>query len=216
MGIAYNRRNLCGDGAQEPVDQGLTAFGNVVVKACNRQGILIDLSHTGINTSIDVLKLSAKPVVFTHSNVRALTNHYRNLTDEQIDLIGKCGGVIGLSTHATFCRRQPGVRPTLNDFLDHIGYIVKRIGIDHVGIGTDMVSVETLAEKVDSVTMSRMIDPGFHANFTGEGRFVEDFENVGGFRHFTRALVHAGYSDEDILKILGGNWLRVFRETWAS
>jgi membrane dipeptidase len=216
MGIAYNRRNLCGYGAQEPEDRGLTAFGRVVVQTANRLGILIDLSHTGVRTSTDVLKLSAKPVVFSHSNVRSLTNHYRNLTNEQIDLIGAGKGVIGLSTHANFCRREPGIRPTLHDYLDHLDYVVQRIGVDHVGVGTDMVTVGTLHEKIQSATFTRMVDPDFHADFGGEGRFVEGFENVDGFRNLTRGLVSRGYSDDDILKVLGGNWLRVFDEAWAG
>jgi membrane dipeptidase len=216
MGIAYDQRNLLGYGCREPEDRGLTAFGINAIKEANRLGILIDGSHTGVKTSIDAMKVSSKPVVFTHSNVRALTEHQRNLTDEQIDLIGECNGVIGISTHSTFVRRQPGVRPSLDDLIDHIEYIIKRIGVDHVGVGTDMVNVETLAEKVSSVTFTRIVAPGFHTDAGGGGRFVEDFDSVEGFSNLTRGLIRRGYSDEDILKILGGNWLRVFRDVWGG
>lgn len=83
-------------------------------------------------------------------------------------------------------------------------------------VGTDMVTVGTLHEKIQSVAFTRMVDPGFHTDFSGEGRFVEGFENVGGFRNLTCGLVSRGYSDDDILKVLGGNWLRVFGEAWAG
>lgn len=216
LGLVYDRRNRLGDGCQEPEDQGLTAFGAVAVHEANRLGVLLDCSHAGERTSLDVIARSAQPVVFTHSNVRALTPHHRNLSDEQIDGIGACGGVIGISSQATFCRRRPGEQPTLADMVDHIDYVAGRIGIDHVAIGTDMVTVDTLSEQIFTATFTRIVAPGFHPDHTGAGRFVRGFEDVDGFAALIRHLLERGYADDDILKILGGNWLRVFRQVWRT
>lgn len=212
MGLCYDRRNRLGDGCQEPHDQGLTAFGRVAVKECNRLGIVVDCSHTGRRTSLDAIEVSSKPVVFSHSNADALTPHQRNITDEQIDAIRQSNGVIGISTQSAFTRRGPG-RPTIEDMLAHIDYVVQKIGIDYVGIGTDMVTADTLSETIFAATYVSIVNPGFH-KFAGQERFVEGFDTVEGFQSLTLELLRRGYSEDDVLKVLGGNWLRVFREVW--
>ena len=145
-----------------------------------------------------------------------MADHYRNLTDEQIDLLGECHGVMGICAHSALLRRNPDVRPTLEDFINHVDYVVERIGIDHVGIGSDMMRVETLNEKIQAATFAAIVAPGFFSNYSGEGRFAEGFDSFEGYRNLTLGLLRRGYSDDDILKVLGGNWLRVFSEVWEQ
>jgi membrane dipeptidase len=174
---------------------------------------VVDLSHVGIRTSLDALEVSRDPVVFGHSNVRKLTDHVRNLTDEQIRAIGPNGGVIGLSTHSVFTRLAPGRRPTLDDLLRHMEYVIDKIGIDHVGLGTDMVSTEGIQETIFGIEVSRVIT-GFHSGLGLEGRFVEGFASFAEVGNLTDRLLRRGYRDEDVLKILGGNFMRVFKRVW--
>jgi len=204
ISITYNERNLLGSGSKEPHDGGLTAYGAQVVRGMNRMGIIIDLSHVGTQTSVDTIALSADPVLFTHSNVRSLNPHPRNLPDEVIKAVAAKGGVIGINTWEEFCTQAPKLNATLSDFLDHMDYVVKLVGVDHVGIGSDVnENWSALPIRSDYETMYGYRAPGL-AGYT----YVHEIINV------TRGLVARGYTDEDISKVLGGNFMRVARQVW--
>jgi membrane dipeptidase len=205
--------------------KGLTDHGKKIVERMNELGMLIDVSHNGEQTFWDVMKLTTKPVIASHSSVWALCPHRRNLKDDQIKAIAKNGGVIHLNFYAgfldsTYERKaikfmsrhqaetdtliahgtQPdyaqmmvmekykeeadSLRPPMSLLLDHLDYIVKLVGVDYVGLGSDFDGIETAPEQLDG---------------------VQDFPNI------TKALVERGYNKKDIRKILGGNFLRVFR-----
>jgi membrane dipeptidase len=167
-------------------------------------GIIIDLSHVGTQTSVDTIALSADPVLFTHSNVRSLNPHPRNLPDEVIKAVAAKGGVIGINTWEEFCTQAPKLNATLSDFLDHMDYVVKLVGVDHVGIGSDVnENWSALPIRSDYETMYGYRAPGL-AGYT----YVHEIINV------TRGLVARGYTDEDISKVLGGNFMRVARQVW--
>lgn len=213
--LVYNDRNLLGDGCSEPANQGLTSYGRQVVLEMNRVGITLDLSHTGERTSLDALKVTRLPAVFSHSCVKKLTDHHRNITDEQIRAVASTGGLVGICPHSMFCETERGVRPTLNEFLNHIEYVAELVGIDHVAIGTDLFGGQTLNELVFRYQLGRMI-PNAWGGYSIETKYVSGFDSVYGWINVTRGLVSRGFSDEDISKVLGGNWLRVFRETWPG
>ncbi len=213
VGLSYNYRHVWGDGCYEPHDQGLTGIGRAGVRDMNRLGVVIDLSHVGIRTSLDAIEISNDPVVFSHSNVRKLTDHVRNLTDDQIRAIGSNDGVIGVSTHSVFSRLTRTGRPTLDDLLRHLEYIVDMIGIDHVGLGTDMVSTEGIHEKIFGVEVNRVIN-GFHSGLGPEARFVDGFASFAEVGNLTDLLVQRGYREEDVLRVMGGNFMRVFNAVW--
>ena len=212
-GIAYNNANAIGDGCFETANRGLTAFGKTVVLEMNRVGITVDLSHVGERTSLDVASASQKPVVFSHSNVKALTDHPRNLTDDQMKAAAGTGGVVGICPHSIFCERDRKVRPTLDAMLDHIDYAANLIGVDHVGLGTDFFGGQTLGELVFRHKFGR-ISPWFWAGYTIATKFVSGFETMAGYQNVANGLLRRGYQPADVQKVLGGNFLRVFEQTW--
>ena len=211
MSLTYNERNLLGYGCTEPKDNGLTAYGAQVVRGMNQLGIIIDLSHVGIRTAMDAMELSKDPVIFTHSNVNAITPHVRNLPDEVIKAVVVKGGLIGIVAWEPICAR-PGKEGTLSDFLDHLDYIVNLIGVDYVGIGSDRndnCRVMPISSDFD-VRYSYMLKN----DIKKPGPGVQGYDEVHDIINVTRGLVARGYSDGDIKKILGGNFMRVARQVW--
>jgi membrane dipeptidase len=214
-GLAYNQRYRAGEGCLEPEQFGLTAFGKRLVLSLNEAGITVDLSHVGQRTSLDAAVASYKPVIFSHSNVAALTPHPRNLSDDQIRAAAGTGGVIGIGPHSVLCEEEKGVRPTMDHFLNHIEYVAELVGIDHVGIGTDMFGGQTLGEQVYRKKFSRVV-PGFFASYDISEKFVSGLDDVRLFPRITHGLLGRGFSDDDIRQVLSGNFLRVFKETWPA
>lgn len=209
--LTYNERNALGCGCLETVDTGLTQLGRVCVREMNHLGLLIDLAHAGHRTSLDVLDLSADPVIVSHSNARALCDNPRNLTDEQIRALAAKDGVVGITAYSPFCQTKPGVRPTVEDVVDHITYVADLVGADHVGIGSDFFEGES---EVRFERFFRIRYPEVIAQYTLETVYVEGFDQVACFPRVTEALVRRGCTDEEIRKILGENFLRVFRQVW--
>lgn len=209
---------------RNPEDNGLSEFGKKVVGECNRLGIMVDISHASDKSFFDVLEVTEAPVIASHSSVRMLCDHPRNLSDEMIKALAENGGVIQICFVSSFIKetkpnperdkafaalgkkygprreikdeaiqekmrqeyteireRYPVERATLKDLVDHIDYVVKLVGVDHVGIGTD---------------------------FDGGGG-VEGCDDVSEIPNITEELMRRGYSEEDIRKIWGGNIMRV-------
>jgi membrane dipeptidase len=183
MGLVWNHRNEVADGTNEyAVDGGLSTFGREVVREMNRLGMLIDLAHIPPKGFFDTLELSEQPVLFTHGNCHALWQHPRNLTDEQIKALAAKGGVFGISFVNTFMNKQTA---TLKTVADHIDHVVQVLGsADHVAYGSDF----------DGCTPP----PGL--------------EDVRQLPALTAELLSRGFSEADMAKILGGNYLRVFEQ----
>ena len=213
--LVYNGRNRLGDGCLEPENRGLTAFGKAIVLEMNRVGITVDLSHTGERTSLDAAAVSSAPVVFSHSNARGLSDHPRNLSDDQIRAAAVSGGVVGLCPHSQFCRGAGSDRPTLQAFLDHVVYVAELVGVETVAVGTDLFGGNSLGEAVFRFQFGRLV-PGAWGGFDLASKYVVGFDTVAGWRNVTRGLVARGFSDDEVLAILGGNWLRVFERTWSG
>jgi membrane dipeptidase len=210
--LTYNEANAIGSGCLEPRDNGLTSFGSQLIQAMNRFGILIDLSHVGWQTSKDAVNVSEYPVAITHGNPFSMKGLSRNKPDDLIRMVGEKGGVIGATPFAAFCKSAPGKRPTLEDFLDQIDYLVQLVGVDHVGIGTDKFEGKTKEEYISEVQTRypKLIQMPF------EHRHVEGFSHITQFPRITEGLIARGYSDEDCGKILGGNFLSLFRKVWKK
>lgn len=211
--ITYNERNLLGNGCYERTDDGLSNFGVDAIREMNRLGILIDLSHVGDRTTLEAIEHSEKPVAFTHANARAFFDHVRNKTDEALKLLAEKGGVIGANSFAPFLRR--GIQSTLEDYVDAIDDLVARVGIDHVGIGTDFTQDQPLTffEWIFAQQGTKYKKP---ANLPDQFPPLRGLETPDKLPNLAEELLKRGYTAEDITKILGGNWLRLFREVWGG
>jgi membrane dipeptidase len=195
LGIVWSRPNAFGEGvpfrfpSTPDVGGGLTEAGRRLVAECNRLGILIDLAHLNERGFWEVAELSEAPLVASHSNAHALSANSRNLTDAQLDEIGRSGGIVGITFHAGMLTEAGGVDPSapLSRVIDHVDYVVNRIGIDHVGFGSDFDGATVPTELGDVAGLPRVVE----------------------------ALRDRGYTESDVAKPAHGNWLRVLGETWA-
>ena len=210
--------------------KGLTDFGRQVVQRMNKLGMLIDVSHSGDQTFWDVIKLTTKPIIASHSSVYSLVPHRRNLKDEQIKAIAKNDGVIQINFNPGFidsnfekkeiafhkkhiavydsliksgmgdfyaqdylynkyAEEANQIRPPLAKLIEHIEYIIKLVGVDYAGLGSDFDGINLTPQQLDDVTTYPLI---------------------------TKALLDKGYSKKDITKILGGNFLRVLKANEAK
>jgi len=206
--LTYNLRNAIGSGYTD-VDTGLTTFGIEVVGRMNRTGMAIDLSHCGPRTTLDTCKLSACPVLFTHANCRALNPHPRNKTDETIKKMAATGGVIGITGVRQFVRASEPV--TIENVLDHYDHAVRLVGVEHVGVGSDID-----LDGYDKLppAMKRKMLTGYKSDqpFRGD---IDGLNHPKRMFDLTEGLVRRKYSDADIEKILGGNFARALGQIWV-
>jgi membrane dipeptidase len=211
MHLTYNRRNLIGDGCSESTNAGLSDFGHAVVKEMNRQGVIVDVAHSGLKTGYDAAKASDKSMVISHSTCAALNPHIRAKTDEVIRAVVETGGFVGICCIPAFL----GGSGDINAMLDHIDYMVKTFGADHVAIGTDVsYNPPAIGAKI-SMPKQRIRWEAFWP----EGAFPDNYRETKmaeslawtNWPFFTVGMVQRGHSDEDIQKILGGNVMRVAR-----
>lgn len=221
MHLTYNRRNPIGDGCGEAANGGLSDFGRAVVKEMNRTGVVVDVAHSGHRTSLEAAQISEKPMVSSHSGAHALNGHYRCKPDEVLKAIADTGGYCGVCCIGTFL----GGNGDIAAFLDHIEYMVKTFGADHVAIGTDVsyVPARSAAEhkKLPSYRRGRSPwrslwpEPGVTppAGMTEQHRLSLAWTN---WPLFTVGMVQRGIADDDIRKILGGNVMRVARALWDT
>ena len=194
LGPVWSRNNVFANGvpfaypAGPDVGAGLTEAGKDLVRACNKMGILIDLSHMNESGFFDVAALSDQPLVATHSNVHAITPSTRNLTDRQLDAVRASGGIVGLNFAVSFLRQDGQERADtgVSTMVRHIDYLVDKLGIDGVALGSDFDGALIPAE----------------------------IRDASGVQNLVAALRSAGYGDEELAKICRGNWLRILRSTW--
>lgn len=229
----FNTNNWADSSTDVARFDGLSPFGEDVVREMNRIGMIVDISHVSDETFWDVMRITSRPVIASHSSCRALCNHPRNMSDEMIEAVGENGGVIGINFYPEFIddefrkkreaarggsvveafkvpeERDPAALdelarerhlsfaggesdiplPTIDAVVDHIDHVVEIAGVDHVGLGSDFDGIDVAPEGLEDVTTYPAI---------------------------TEILIERGYSDEDIEKVLGENFLRVLREVTGS
>ena len=183
MTLCHNGNNqLCGSCRFNDEGLGVNAFGEEIIHEMNRVGMMVDISHAGDQTFYDALDISTKPIVASHSSSRALCNHPRNLTDEQLKALAIKGGVAQVTLYKGFLKEEG--EATIQDAIRHLNHMVDVMGIEHVGIGTD---------------------------FDGDGGII-GCASASELINFTRCLLKERYSEDDIRRIWGGNFLRVMEE----
>jgi len=210
--LTYNAKNSVGSGCGERIDSGLTPLGAEVIERMNELRMLVDLSHVGDRTTAEAIQLADLPV-FSHANARSVCDNVRNKPDEQLKTIAAKDGIVGINAYPSFVKRtrtEIGERPTVDDLLDHIDYIVDLVGMDHVGISLDLI--ENAKEEEFALLASNPEMWGL-PNPQGRYEYPIGIEGISDFKNITRGLVARGYSDDDVKKILGENWLRVLNKT---
>lgn len=182
LSFAWNFRTPFADGlGAKRAESKLPELGVQALEEMNRLGMIFDVSHLCDSNFWDIKDIMDGPFIASHSNCRALCDHPRNLTDEMIKALAEHNGVMGMNFAPAFVSKD---NPTVEDLVDHIDHIVNLVGPDYVGIGAD---------------------------FDGITKTPKGLEDVSKIPNITRVLVKREYSDEDITKILGGNYLRVFK-----
>jgi membrane dipeptidase len=206
--LVFNTRNYVGDGCGERTNAGLSYLGLELVERMNELGMLIDLSHCGIQTTLDAIEASKDPVMCNHVGARVLYPRMKRLkTDEELLALAAKGGIAGVSAIPN--QLSGNAAQGIEDMLNHIDYIVKLIGVDHVAIGLDIVFGDHVEYH------RRAAKTTFKLDYIGQGLdapYMYGIESPEEWPNITRGLVSRGYTDEEIKKILGGNALRVIKE----
>lgn len=215
--LTYNERNMLGDGCLEPENSGLSALGRDVIREMNALGILVDLSHAGERTSIQALEVSDKPCVFSHSNPRSRADNPRNIQDYQIKACADTGGVVGVCGWGPMLWTGSERAPNVEDFVDNIEYIADLVGVDFVGVASDSTTsmrddhIRAHAAEVDSAYAP--VTGDFIAKF-GPGLDFRYPVNVTKLPSVADALTSRGWNAEDVRKVMGENFVRVWSEVW--
>lgn len=220
---AYNRTNRICDGCLDRTDGGLSRFGEMVVEEANRVGLLLDCSHIGRRASLEIMERSTAPVIFSHSNVKALVDNPRNIDDEQIKSLADTGGVIGVVCWGPVLFEKGSTqRPTLDDIVEHVDYLVQLLGSTaNIGLGTDF-SLGSYADHVanpwgEPALLNVRGDYDTHivtSSPRAPQRFAAGFSAYSQVLDFVDRLKDRGYSEEDVANILGENFMRVFAQVW--
>jgi membrane dipeptidase len=210
MHLTYNRRNVLADGCAESANAGISDLGRAAIAEMNRVGVLVDVAHSGWRTSLEAAKASSKPVVASHSGAVAVHRHIRSKPDEVVRAIADSGGYVGVFSVASFLGRGGD----LNAMLDHIEYLVKQFGADHVAIGTDIAYIPGRSAAEYRKVGLRPKARNRYESFWPPGAMDSKSHPSLAWTNwpmFTVGMVQRGISDADIQKILGGNVMRVVR-----
>ncbi|HEX8233657.1 MAG TPA: membrane dipeptidase [Caulobacteraceae bacterium] len=208
--LTYNSQNLIGSGSTDRIDGGVSDFGAEIIAAMNKAGMLVDVSHSGDKTTLDAIEISKGPIAITHSNCRALNNHPRLKTDEAIRKCAGKGGVMGITEVRMFVRdKEP---TTIEHMVDHIDHVVKLVGIEHVGIGSDS---DLNGYDDMPAEQGKQLRAGYKSSYAFREKLDTDgFDHPRRVFDLTEALIRRGYSDQNIQLVLGGNFRRLLGEVW--
>ncbi len=217
--LTYQRRNLIADGCGEPADAGLSTFGRAVVAEANRLGVLIDLSHVNARATRETIEESAHPVSFTHVNLTAYHPVPRNKSDEEIRALAARGGVVGINAVARLLSPRGRERgATIDEFLDQVDHVAELVGPEHVGLGLDinegMTEEQFMARRQGF--LREFPELRFGGDFAFEHYYVTGLDSMAHLRRITAGLLARGWSDDDVVGVLGGNFMRLLDVVWGD
>jgi len=208
--LTYNSQNLIGSGSTDRIDGGVSDFGEGIIKAMNKTGMLVDTSHCGERTTLDAIALSPKPIAITHSNCKALNPHPRNKSDEVIQKLAAKGGVMGITGVRMFIKAKDPT--TVSDMADHVDHVAKLVGIEHVGIGSD---ADLNGYDDMPPDQYKQLKAGYKASYAFRDKIdIDGFDHPQKIYDLTEELIKRGYSDANIRLVLGGNFRRLLGATW--
>ena len=217
--LTYNNGNLAGDGSLEPRIGGLTKLGKSTIERIEAEKVLLDLSHGGARTMAEAAAFAKRPLVISHTGSRALTDHPRNTSDETMKAVADKGGVVGVYFMPFLTLDS---HPKGTDLLRHVEHVLNVVGEDHIGVGTDNGVLPT---NFDAASKKRMDDwqreriklgiaaPG---EAVGVYPMLPDYNSVDRYRRFANDLQKRGWSETRLEKLMGGNFLRVYRDAWGA
>jgi len=210
--LTYNTRNLIGNGATERRDDGISDFGAAIIERMNKLGMAVDVSHCGDRTTLDAFDISKQPVLITHSNCRALApGHPRCKADDAIKKMGASGGVMGITGVRMFVKNDEPT--TIEHCLDHFDHVKKLVGVEHLGVGSD-VDLDGYDD------MPEAENKRLRAGYKGSYGFREKID-IEGLDHpkrmfdLTEGLIRRKYTDREIELVLGGNFKRALSQIWT-
>jgi membrane dipeptidase len=217
--LTYNNGNLAGDGSLEPRNGGLTKLGRATIERIETEKQLLDLSHGGAKTMAEAAAFAKRPLVISHTGARALIDHPRNTSDETIKAVADKGGVVGVyfMPYLAADSHAKGA-----DVIAHVEHVANVAGEDHVGIGTDNGPLPTV---LDAATRAKLdenqrlrIKLGIAAPGEAIGVYplVADYNSIDRYRRFVADLEKRGWSQTRLEKLMGGNFLRVYRDAWGG
>ncbi len=213
MQLTYNNQSLLASGCYEAQDSGVTRFGKQVIKEMNRVGMVVDMSHSGERSTLDAIAISERPIVISHANPNSFHEAIRNKSDKVLKALGESGGLLGFSLYPFHLKNGPDC--CLDDFCDMVAKTADLMGIDHIGLGTDLCQEQPLSvlEWMRNGRWSKVIDYGEGSKTNADWpRPLSWFRDSRDFPNITRGLQERGFKAEDIAKVMGLNWLNFLEE----
>ena len=217
--LTYNNRNLAGDGALEPANAGLSKLGRATIERIEAEKLLLDLSHGGARTMAEAVAHAKRPLVISHTGARALADHVRNTSDETIKAVADKGGVVGVYFMPFLTVDS---KPKGENLLRHVDHIANVAGEDHVGIGTDNGPLPQLLDEKAKELLRKWALERIKAGIAAPGEgidvypIVAEYNSVDRYRRFAADLQKRGWSERRLEKLMGDNFLRVYREAWGG
>jgi membrane dipeptidase len=217
--LTYNNRNLAGDGALEPANAGLSKLGKATIERIEAEKLLLDLSHGGARTMAEATAFAKRPLVISHTGARAITDHPRNTDDATIRAVADKGGVVGVYFMPFLTLDS---HPKAADVIAHVEHVARIAGEDHVGIGTDNCVLPTTLDEETKKKLEKWQLERIKAGIASPGEavgvypMVADYNSVDRYRRFAIDLAKRGWSQARLEKLMGGNFLRVYRDAWGG
>ncbi|OMH39312.1 peptidase M19 [Motiliproteus sp. MSK22-1] len=213
MQLTYNNQSLLACGCYEAEDSGVTRFGRQAIQEMNRVGMIVDMSHSGERSTLDAIEISERPIVISHANPSSFHEAKRNKSDRVLKALGESGGLLGFSLYPFHLKN--GSDCSLEDFCDMVASTADLMGIDHIGIGTDLCQEQPLSilEWMRNGRWSKQMDYGEGSKSNADWpRPLSWFRDSRDFPNITAGLQSRGFSDEDVAKIMGRNWLNFLQQ----